>query len=134
MPSTNSRTEPIRTRLDRESMQKFRKLVERSGKTSTEFAREALLFYMDHLEREESREMEATYRDDLKKSTNRICSLLAKVALDTATLAHFMHSTMDEVGKDQFKEAYQSAVKRVKARISKTEREIVELLANETES
>jgi C4-dicarboxylate-specific signal transduction histidine kinase len=86
---------------------------------------------MEHLETEDSREKESTYKDDLKKSTNRICSLLAKVALDTATLAHFMHSTMDDVGKDQFKEAYQNAVKRVKARISRTEKEIVELLADE---
>jgi hypothetical protein len=38
---------------------------------------------------------------------------------------------MDDVGKDQFKEAYQNAVKRVKARISRTEKEIVELLADE---
>jgi hypothetical protein len=131
MPSTNTRTEPIRTRLDRESMRKFKKLVEKSGKTTTEIARDAILFYMEHLETEDSREKESTYKDDLKKSTNRICSLLAKVALDTATLAHFMHSTMDDVGKDQFKEAYQNAVKRVKARISRTEKEIVELLADE---
>jgi len=129
-----ARTDLIRTRLDKESQEKYRKLVQKSGKTSTEVAREAILFYLEYQENADGRDLESTYRDDLKKSTNRICSLLAKVALDTATLAHFMHSTMDEVGKDQFKEAYQSAVKRVKARISKTEREIVELLANETES
>ena len=126
-----ARTEQIRTRLDKESQEKYRKLVLKSGKSSTEVAREAILFYIENQERADSKEFETTYRDDLKKSTNRICSLLAKVALDTATLAHFMHSTVDDLGKDQFKEAYQSAVKRVKSRISRTEREIVELLGDE---
>lgn len=133
MPAVNTRTEPIRTRLDRESMQKFRKVVQRSGKTTTEFAREAILFYLDYLENEGDRERDSSYKDDLRRSTNRICSLLAKVALDTATLAHFIHATMDDVGKDQFKEAYQNAVKRVKSRISRTEREIVELLVDESQ-
>ncbi|MBX9568650.1 MAG: hypothetical protein K2X77_07120 [Candidatus Obscuribacterales bacterium] len=126
-----ARTDLIRTRLDKESQEKYRKLVLKSGKTSTEVAREAILFYIENHDRLDSKEFENTYRDDLKKSTNRICSLLAKVALDTATLAHFMHSTMDDVGKDQFKEAYSNAVKRVKARISKAEKEIVELLADD---
>lgn len=126
-----ARTDLIRTRLDKESQEKYRKLVLKSGKTSTEVAREAILFYIENHDRLDSKEFENTYRDDLKKSTNRICSLLAKVALDTATLAHFMHSTMDDVGKDQFKEAYSNAVKRVKTRISKAEKEIVELLADD---
>lgn len=126
-----ARTDLIRTRLDKESQEKYRKLVLKSGKTSTEVAREAILFYIENHDRLDSQEFENTYRDDLRKSTNRICSLLAKVALDTATLAHFMHQTMDDVGKDQFKEAYNNAVKRVKARISRTEKEIIELLADD---
>lgn len=133
MPMKYARTEQIRTRLDKESQQKYRKLVEKSGKSSTEVAREAILFYMEFQERGEAKELESNYKDDLRKSTNRICSLLAKVALDTATLAHFMHASMDDVGKDMFKEAYSNAVKRVKARISRTEKEIIGLLSDESE-
>lgn len=50
-----ARTDLIRTRLARESMQKFRKVVQRSCKTANEFAREAILFYMGQRRDRESR-------------------------------------------------------------------------------
>lgn len=121
----------IRTRLDSQSNEIFNAVVARTGKSSTQIAREAILFYLQYQQNPELISTEKTYREDLKKSTNRMCSLLAKIALDLSTLSHFMFESMDDLGKETFKESYQNAVKRVKARVNKVEKEILDSLENE---
>lgn len=126
------RVEILSARLDRDNYTRFVSLAAKERCTKTQLVRDALLFFLKNRDLKKSEESDSRYIEALKKSTNRICSLLAKLALDTSTLAHFMHANMDEYGKEQFKEAHLNAIKRVKARVNRIEAEIAQgLIDNE---
>lgn len=126
MTKKHKRVSVLSTRLDKENYARFINLALKERSTKTQLVRDALLFYMKNKDVRKTEESESKFMEALRKSTNRTCALLAKLAIDTSTLAHFMHSNMDEYGKEQFKEAHQNAVKRVKARVNKIESEIAQ--------
>lgn len=80
----------IRTRLLESDMSRFREFVAKQDTNEASFARQALLFYMDALDRDELNRIESVYSQQVKSSTNRICALLSKVAMDVRAIYFFL--------------------------------------------
>jgi thymidine phosphorylase len=71
-------------------MIRFRELALAQKKPYTELVRDALLFYMNHLEQAKKDEIESIYAQQLKASTNRICGLMAKTGIEVHAIIEFL--------------------------------------------
>jgi hypothetical protein len=80
----------VRTTLCPDDLHRFNDMRTARGITSTELARQAIIFFLDHAHTPQSEAMEARYIQALKQSTNRICALVSKVAIDTRAVYRYL--------------------------------------------
>jgi hypothetical protein len=90
MPAISPNSPNIRTRLAPDDHLRFQQLSKMQQLSETEFVRQALLYFMQHLEQGSLNEAESIYAQQIKSSTNRICALLSKVAMDVRAVYFFL--------------------------------------------
>ena len=99
--------------LTQRDQERLGKLAKIDGKTKTELAREALSWYLDQRENEQSAERDGVYAKAIKEMTNRICGMLARQGTALGVLYEVTwRSLPDEESRTEF----DSLVNQVKAK------------------
>lgn len=80
----------IRTRLHDTDHFRFQQLAKLFEVSETQFARQAILYYLDRVEQDQLDRIESDYSRQLKSSANRICALLSKIAMDVRAIYFFL--------------------------------------------
>jgi hypothetical protein len=110
MPKLERKT-LLTTRLTEEDMVRFREVALANKVKQTELLREAVLFYLDHHDKAKRDELEGIYSQQLKASTNRICGLMAKTAIEVHAVLEVMRRV--DGGDELVNDAMAIAAKRV---------------------
>lgn len=88
-------------------------LAKKDGKTKTELAREALLWYLEQRENEQNLERDSAYARSINEMTNRICGMLARQG---TALGVLYEVTWRSLPDDQSKMAFEAIVSEVKGK------------------
>ena len=88
-------------------------LAEKDGKTKTELAREALLWYLERRENEQNLERDSAYARSINEMTNRICGMLARQG---TALGVLYEVTWRSLPDEQSKMAFEGIVNEVKGK------------------
>lgn len=80
----------IRTRLLDCDHLRFQQMAKLHEMSETAFARQAILHYIDLVEQKQVDRIESMYVQQMRSSTNRICALLSKVAMDVRAMYFFL--------------------------------------------
>ena len=83
------------------------------GKSKSELGREALQWYLDQRENEQSADRESVYAKSLKEMTNRICGMLARQGTALGVLYDLAWHSMRDEEERRF---FDNVVKEVKSR------------------
>jgi len=119
------RTPTIATKLAAADFNKFEQLCRVEGKTKTEVAREAILYYMGAKEAEAINERESELEQRFHKMENRLAGLLVKLGVGIYGLEHlFWTRTDDEVRKKLFHECYVSGVRKMHDKLKPEEEDL----------
>lgn len=131
MPRRKSRHTTFYTALDVNSAEKLQAMAMSNGQTYSEFLRMAVLDYMKRVEEQKqtAEDREPILAEQLRKSTNRICSLLAKTAIDVNMVARYIWETADDEGRELYEQCQVKAIKRVRQQSTAAEKQIAEGLA-----
>lgn len=86
MPPSRKRDPEVRTRLRVADMERFEKICELEGKTQTEVAREAMLYYIEHFEAEKLDRRESKLEKRMKAMEDRLAGLHMKTATELALI------------------------------------------------
>lgn len=119
--------------FDMETHKKVEAMARMRELNKSEFIRRAVIDFIKRNEQSEAaaQQRELEIAEQLKKSTNRICSLLAKTAIDINSVARYIWETVDDDGKNLYEDCHEKAVRRVKQRVSRAEQEIIEAMTAE---
>jgi len=126
MPKQNREATTLYTSFDSATADKLQSMAKARGQTNAEFVRAAVLDYMKRLEKasQSAEQRELALAEQLKKSTERICSLLAKTAIDINLVARYIWETADDDGQEMYTECHQKAIKRVRQKPTRDEDDI----------
>jgi hypothetical protein len=83
MPKTKANHNSIRTHLTDADLIEFKSLARVTGVSESQLAREAILAFLDANRQGRSARIESAHAQEVKTATNRICAMLAKLAMDT---------------------------------------------------
>lgn len=112
----------IETRLNPKDYEQFLKEADRRGLSKSQLARDAICNHLDRLRRGEKDEKDSLLVIEIRKSTERLASLLARIAIDVGTMLNLMYSRMGkETRDDDIKRAEGRAVKRVRYKLEAEE-------------
>lgn len=95
MPKYTRRPTELRTRLCTDDLLKFRQIAAARRLTLAQLLRDAALDYLRRIEQNELNDVESIYSQQLRASTNRVCSLLAKVGIDAHATLLFLAELED---------------------------------------
>jgi hypothetical protein len=88
-------------------------LAKKDGKTKTELAREALLWYLERRENEQNLERDSAYARSINEMTNRLCGMLARQG---TALGVLYEVTWRSLPDEQSKMAFEGIVNEVKGK------------------
>lgn len=119
------RTPTIATKLAAVDHNKFEQFCRTEGRTKTEVAREAILYYMKVRQAEQLDEREAALEKRFHKMENRLAGLLVKLGVGIYGLEHlFWTRTDDEIRKKLFHECYVSGVRKMHDKLKPEEEDL----------
>ena len=123
------RTPVITTRLASTDRLKFEQICQSEGKTTSQVARDALLFYIDGKERKVMANREDRLASVMKHEVNRLAGLLVRVSMDLGLIIYLMYRHMGEKERDDMmRKARDWSVKRLHVRLGAEEAELKEQL------
>ena len=117
-------SQDVRTTLGPEDMKRFHDTAVLRGVKYVNLAREAIVFYLDHQDRQEEIVRENIYSRSVKQSTNRICAMLSKVAVDTRAIYAFLADL--EGDPQRMMQCRAAAIKQISKVLTDGEREVAE--------
>ncbi len=131
-------TGEVRTWIAAEDLVKFKDIARARGLKDTELAREMILQGLDTLEADQRNRLESVYAQQLRTSTdeinatikagvNRICGLMAKVAV-TALASNKFLSRLEDT-EDMMKECTGAAAKQVHDGLNAEEQAVARAMA-----
>ena len=131
-------TGEVRTWIAADDLVKFKDIARARGLKDTELAREMILQGLDTLEADQRNRVESVYAQQLRTSTdeinatikvgvNRICGLMAKVAV-TALASNKFLSRLEDT-EDMMKECTGAAAKQVHDGLSGEEQAVARAMA-----
>jgi len=119
------RTPTIATKLATADFNKFEQLCRTEGKTKTEVARKAILYYMEAKEADLVDERESALEKRFHKMENRLAGLLVKLGVGIYGLEHlFWTRTEEERRKNLFHECYVSGVRKMHDKLRPEEEDL----------
>jgi hypothetical protein len=138
--SSLGRGATLQTRLAPSDHLQFIGFAKSKGQTQAELLREAALFYLDYSKGESDIRIEGAFANELgnstsrlitliEKSTNRICSLMAKTAISSEATNQFLMN-MDN-GAEIMERARQVASKRIRDNLNPKEKEIASIFSSQ---
>ncbi|MDQ5937107.1 MAG: hypothetical protein QG574_4466 [Cyanobacteriota bacterium erpe_2018_sw_21hr_WHONDRS-SW48-000092_B_bin.40] len=105
----------LSTRLLATDTARFQGIAERKGVTGSQLLREIIVDYLEREDRESYAERlaeaESKYAKQLKASTERICSLMAKIGIEVHAVVEFL--AMVDGGEAAMAEALSKSSKRI---------------------
>jgi hypothetical protein len=102
MPKTKVNHNSIRTHLTNDDLMEFKRLAHVTGVTETQLAREAILAFLDSHKQGSVTRAESLHSQEVRVAANRICALLAKVAMDTRAVYWYI-SDGDQVSIEKLR-------------------------------
>lgn len=102
----------------------------KSGKAQSQVFCEALVDYLQRVDGGMAQAREDEVIAELKKCTNRTCSMLARLGIDVSVMSSFMYEGLNDEGKKQYSEAYRKGVRRIRAKLTPDENEVRDQLAS----
>src|SRR5262249_23437298 len=106
----------IETRLLDSDHRRFQKLVSERDSTMAQVGRDAILFYLAHVEVENLAERESFLESRMSDMESRITNLLTQATIDTGVVLHLLYAAMNPDTRD---EEIQFADRQTKARINR---------------
>jgi len=104
----------LATRLLAKDMTRFQEVAKKQGLTGSQLLRTIVVDYLDRVDREEYSERlaeaEGLYAKQLKASTERICSLMAKIGIEVHGVVEFL--AMVDGGEEAMAAALSKSSKR----------------------
>ncbi|HEY9786656.1 MAG TPA: hypothetical protein V6D17_14740 [Candidatus Obscuribacterales bacterium] len=99
--------------------------------TRAAIAREAILFYLDNLERAKQSKRETELSINIKNMTDRICGMLARQGAQTGTLYELAwQNHFENKVQERFIAAANTAKAKMRKRLESDERAVVERMKN----
>ncbi len=117
----------LTTRLSEADMVRFRELALANRVTFSELLRDAALFYMENYEQAKAEKVEGIYAQQLKASTNRICGLMAKSAIEVHAILEVMRQV--DGGEQMVRDALSVSSKRLNKGLEKEEQRVRDKMA-----
>ncbi len=117
----------LTTRLAEADMVRFRELALANRVTFSELLRDAALFYMENYEMAKAEKVEGIYAQQLKSSTNRICGLMAKSAIEVHAILEVLRRV--DGGEEMVKDALSVSSKRLNKGLEKEEQRVRDKMA-----
>ena len=114
----------LTTRLAEADMVRFRELALANRVTFSELLRDAALFYMDNYDQAKAEKVEGVYAQQLKGSTNRICGLMAKTAIEVHAILEVLRRV--DGGDQLVQDALSVSSKRIGKGLEKEEERVRE--------
>ena len=131
MPKTTNQPK-IETRLTPKDYIQFVKEAERRGLSKSQLARDAICNHLDRIRRGERDEKDTLLVKELRKSTERLASLLARIAIDVGTILNLLYSRMGKETRDQdLIMAEGRSVKRIRKKLEGEESKLQEAIKKE---
>lgn len=94
------------------------------GRTITAIARTAIREYLQRYEDQQEADRESKYAAQVQASTNRICSLLAKVAIDVRAMYRFLGELEDM--QEQIEHCRAVAIHEISRRLTPDEKTVLD--------
>jgi histidinol phosphatase-like PHP family hydrolase len=124
------RTPKIATKLQPADHQRFEIACNLTGKTKTELAREAILRYIDQIERGQTESHDSKIEKRLKAMEDRYASLLVRVGLDVGTLVALMSSRIPAKDRRELMDTcYKVSVQHFNKKLEGTARDMKQSLS-----
>jgi diacylglycerol kinase family enzyme len=120
----------VETKLTRQDFKRVDDLAKTEGKTKSEVVREAVLWYLDHVEDLKNEPRDTVIAQSVDAMANRVCAMLARQGRQIGTIFELTYSQMSRTkeGRASFEAASSTANQKQNRSVTKDEREIVDAM------
>jgi hypothetical protein len=118
----------IRTRLTPREYERFCRMADKRSISRTQLAREALTWYLNDFDKKLSDEDQGPYARQLRASTNRICALLAKIAIDVRTGLRVLADLQNDTNR--FVDYRNASIKQITQALTPQEKSVAHSMFN----
>lgn len=120
----------VETKLTRQDFKRVDDLAKTEGKTKSEVVREAVLWYLDHVDDLRNERRDTLIAQSIDGMANRVCAMLARQGRQIGTLFELTHSQMSRTkeGRASFDAAASTANQKQNRAVTKDERELVDAM------
>lgn len=120
----------LETKLTRQDFKRVDDLAKTEGKTKSEIVREAVLWYLDHVDDLKSQPRDTVIAQAVDAMANRVCAMLARQGRQVGTLFELTYSQMSRTkeGRASFEAATSTANQKQNRSVTRDERELVDAM------
>lgn len=105
----------ITTRLADEDYNRFLQAVIANKTTVSQLARDAMCFYLDHLDSDRKKEYDSQLETRIKKMEDRLAGLLARANIDVGVIINLMYARMNvQTREEEIKAAHAKSAQRLR--------------------
>ncbi len=120
----------VETKLTRQDFKRVDDLAKVEGKTKSEVVREAVLWYLDHVDDLKNEQRDTVIAQSIDGMANRVCAMLARQGRQIGTIFELTYSQMSrsKEGKASFEAASSTANQKQNRAVTRDERELVDAM------
>lgn len=120
----------VETKLTRQDFKRVDDLAKVEGKTKSEVVREAVLWYLDHVDDVKNEQRDTVIAQSIDGMANRVCAMLARQGRQIGTIFELTYSQMSRTkeGKASFEAASSTANQKQNRAVTRDERELVDAM------
>jgi diacylglycerol kinase family enzyme len=120
----------VETKLTRQDFKRVDDLAKVEGKTKSEVVREAVLWYLDHVDDLKNEQRDTVIAQSIDGMANRVCAMLARQGRQIGTIFELTYSQMSRTkeGKASFEAASSTANQKQNRSVTRDERELVDAM------
>lgn len=120
----------VETKLTRQDFKRVDDLAKVEGKTKSEVVREAVLWYLDHVDDLKNEQRDTVIAQSIDGMANRVCAMLARQGRQIGTIFELTYSQMSRTkeGKASFEAASSTANQKQNRAVTRDERELVDAM------
>ncbi len=127
------RVAPIEVRLRPEDLMRFDQVCRVSNRKRPEVAREAIIWYLEQLEKRVQDARETKVEARIRKMENRMAALISRGNIDVGVILELIYGNMPVADRDEvIKKAHKRAAKRLKSKVEEV-KDIEDLFKKELE-
>jgi diacylglycerol kinase family enzyme len=120
----------VETKLTRQDFKRVDDLAKVEGNTKSEIVREAVLWYLDHVDDLKNEQRDTVIAQSIDGMANRVCAMLARQGRQIGTIFELTYSQMSRTkeGKASFEAASSTANQKQNRAVTRDERELVDAM------